>query len=30
MLVAARLTPAALWGSQLHAYRWAIQVSRNL
>ena len=30
MLDAAGLTPAAFWNSQLQAYRWAIQVSRNL
>ncbi len=30
MLDRARLTPRQLWQSQLHAYHWAIQVSRNL
>ncbi len=30
MLDRARLTPRELWQSQLHAYHWAIQVSRNL
>ena len=29
-LVAAGVTPAHWWQSQLHAYHWAIQVSRNL
>ena len=30
MLDSARLSASTLWGSQLHAYHWAIQVSRNL
>ncbi len=30
MLEQASLTPGQWWGSQLHAYHWAIQVSRNL
>ena len=30
MLDRAGFTPSALWLSQLHAYHWAIQVSRNL
>ncbi|WLI90399.1 HDOD domain-containing protein [Massilia sp. R2A-15] len=29
-LLAAGVTPAHWWQSQLHAYHWAIQVSRNL
>ena len=30
MLDAAGLSPSIFWDSQLHAYRWAIQVSRSL
>ncbi len=30
MLAAASITPLQWWNSQLHAYHWAIQVSRNL
>jgi EAL and modified HD-GYP domain-containing signal transduction protein len=30
ILIEARVTPAHWWQSQLHAYHWAIQVSRNL
>lgn len=30
MLDDARITPVQWWNSQLHAYHWAIQVSRNL
>jgi EAL and modified HD-GYP domain-containing signal transduction protein len=30
MLDAAGLQPAQWWQTQLHAYHWAIQVSRNL
>jgi EAL and modified HD-GYP domain-containing signal transduction protein len=30
MLESAAITPHAWWGSQLQAYHWAIQVSRNL
>ena len=30
MLAAAGLTPMQWWSTQLHAYHWAIQVSRNL
>lgn len=30
MLDGAEITPAQWWGTQLHAYHWAIQVSRSL
>jgi hypothetical protein len=30
MLREADVTPLQWWASQLHAYHWAIQVSRNL
>ncbi|MGF6276303.1 c-di-GMP-related signal transduction protein [Massilia sp. UYP11] len=30
MLEEARVSPAAWWTSQLHAYHWAVQVSRNV
>ncbi|QYF93863.1 HDOD domain-containing protein [Massilia sp. PAMC28688] len=30
MLAGAAITPLQWWNSQLHAYHWAIQVSRNL